>query len=63
MKLTKPGLLGETIAKEIQGGVLGRVAPLRALPHEIFLFMCAPVITCYMIPEYSELFLPAIRIH
>ena len=26
-------------------------------------FMCTLVITCYMIPEYSELFFPAIRIH
>ena len=63
IKLTKSGLLGETVAVKIQGGVLGRVAPPRALPHVFLLFMLAPVITCYMIPEYSELFLPAIRIH
>ena len=27
MKLTKPGLIGETVAGEIQGGVLGRATP------------------------------------
>ena len=63
MKLTKSGLLGETIAGKIQGGVLGKTAPLRALPYVILLFIRAPVITCYIIPEYSELFLPAIMIH
>ena len=63
IKLTKSGLLGETVAGEIQGGVLGRAASPRALPHVFLLFMRLPIITCYMIPEYSELFLPFIRIH
>jgi len=33
------------------------------MPDVILLFIVTPVITCYMIPEYSKLFLPAIRIH
>ena len=63
IKLTKSGLLVKTVVGKIQGGMLGRVGPPRALPHVFLLFMRAPVITCYVIPEYSELFLPAIRIH
>ena len=35
MKLSKPGLLGETGSRENQGGELGRAAPPRALPHVI----------------------------
>jgi len=63
-KINQAGVTGGTVAGEIQRGVLGRVTPLWVwMPHVILLFMRAHVITCYMIPEYSELFLPAIRIH
>jgi len=60
MKLTKPGILGETIVRKIQGSVLEKADPPRALPHVFLLFMRTPVITCYMISEYSELFLPEV---
>ena len=66
MKLTKPGLMEETGSRRNQGGVLGRatLVGLNATRVLVFLrFMRAPVITCYMISEYNELFLPAIRIH
>ena len=38
IKLVKSGLLGETSSRRNQGGVLGRAAPSRALPH---VFLCS----------------------
>ena len=58
MKLTKSGLLRETGSRENQGGMLGRatLVGLDATRKLVFLwFMHTPVITCYMIPKYSEL--------
>ena len=66
MKLIKLGLLGETYSRRIREVCLkGRsLVGLDATRDLIFLwFTCTLVTTCYMIPEYSELFFPAIRIH
>ena len=66
MKLIKLGSLGETGSRRNQGGVLGRATLVGLDSTRVLMFlrfMRAPVITCYMIPEYSELFLPATRIH
>jgi len=66
MKLTKSGLLRETGSRGIRDVCLEE-RPLVGLDTTrdlVFLwFMCAPVITGYIIPKYNELFLPAIRIH
>ena len=58
MKLTKLGLLGEISSRRNQEVCLeGR--PLVGLDAtRDLVFMRALVITCYMIPKYSELFLP-----
>ena len=64
IKLTKSGLLGGDCRRENLGMCAWKGDPLRVwMPHVILLFMCAHVITCFMIPEYNELFLSTIRIH
>jgi len=63
IKLTKSGLLGGDCRRENLGMCAWKGDPLRVwMPHVILLFMRTPVITCYM-SEYSELFLPTVRIH
>jgi len=57
---------GRLVAEEMREMCLeGRpLVGLDATRVLVFLrFIRAPVITCYMIPEYNELFLPAIKIH
>jgi len=41
IKLIKPGLLGETVAGEIQGGVLGRATPYGFGCHTWSCYLCA----------------------
>ena len=63
-KINQAGVLGGDCSRVNPGRCAWKGDPLWVwMPHVILLFMHAPVITCYMIPEYSELFLPAIRIH
>jgi len=63
-KINQVGVTGGEYSRKNSGKCVWKGDPLWVwIPHLILLFMRAPVITCYMIPEYSELFLPAIRIH
>jgi len=66
MKINQSGVTGGLVAGEIREVFLeGRLlVDLDAIHVLVFLrFMRALVIICYMILKYSELFLPAMRIH
>ena len=63
-KINQAGVIEGDCSRRNPGRCAWKGDPLWVwMPHVILLFIRAPVITCYMIPEYSELFLPAIRIH
>ena len=63
-KINQAGVTGRDYSRRNSGRCAWKGDPLWIwMTHVILLFMHAPIITCYMIPEYSELFLPAIRIH
>ena len=63
-KINQAGVTGGDCSRRNLGRCAWKGDPLWVwMLHVIFLFMRALVIICYMIPEYSKLFFPAIRIH